>query len=697
MSDLFKTNENEFYIELKEQKYYFPGDHIIGNVVLDLKKQTKTNNIKLTLEGTAEMGGRTATLYSQSVLIAEPPMGKKHHTLEPRTHRFPFKFIVPEKKLPSTLKIPKLLKVKYKIMAVHIRPYMIMDKLCSTATETITILEKINVEADKYQGVYSETRELNVNNENKKAKVIAVLEKRAIVKGDTIPIIVTIHHNGVTTRKNGVHVQLLRYVYYGKNKNEVFGPKILSETSADIDFPNADSTKSFRLNLTTPKKTLCPTAENSCDFFKIEYNVKVKINLNEENRFKMNRSTDIAHFDMPIVIGTFPKYEVSIEDDDVEEELISQKTDDSSEYSQVFEKMKELDLGSAPITPTSLEPEPTPLSLQFQKPNEYCDDEVYNKPNEHSDESPITKPNEYTDDPPFTKPNEHSKEPVIKPNEHSAEPIIKPERYLDHQPIAPLSHMLKPLPRLQKTTASGYRHSTNTSVGYSPKAQNTFTKVPENMSCVNPCVTIISPTLDQFTERASTKHEVYMGLPLQQSTSSIQTVAPKKRISLAPPPVPPAMSVTSGTLISPPATPAFAAPPLPPRRPTLQHKPLPKPSPPPLPSRPAGFTSAPVLPTMNNLSYPQQGRLPLQPSLSQPSLTVHHHHHHLPASPPVTHLQPYQGYDPSHYHPFQNIQPHYNHSTQQSPAPHGSHAPHAPYAAYASYGSVSKRSNSTYN
>ena len=30
MSDLFKTNENEFYIELKQERYYFPGDHVAG-------------------------------------------------------------------------------------------------------------------------------------------------------------------------------------------------------------------------------------------------------------------------------------------------------------------------------------------------------------------------------------------------------------------------------------------------------------------------------------------------------------------------------------------------------------------------------------------------------------------------------------------------------------------------------------------
>lgn len=30
MTDLFKSKENEFYIELKQERYYFPGDDISG-------------------------------------------------------------------------------------------------------------------------------------------------------------------------------------------------------------------------------------------------------------------------------------------------------------------------------------------------------------------------------------------------------------------------------------------------------------------------------------------------------------------------------------------------------------------------------------------------------------------------------------------------------------------------------------------
>lgn len=82
----------------------------LGDIVLDLKKPTKTNSIKISLEGYAEIGGKMISIYSKSIHVAEPPEGEKSHLLEARTHRFPFELEIPqpsEKKLPSTLKVPK--------------------------------------------------------------------------------------------------------------------------------------------------------------------------------------------------------------------------------------------------------------------------------------------------------------------------------------------------------------------------------------------------------------------------------------------------------------------------------------------------------------------------------------------------------------------------------------------------------------
>lgn len=66
---------------------------------------------------------------------------------------------------------------------MHNRPYVIVEKFCSMATETVTILEDINVEADGLKGEHTQARELVLTGETRKVKVIVSLGKRAAVKG----------------------------------------------------------------------------------------------------------------------------------------------------------------------------------------------------------------------------------------------------------------------------------------------------------------------------------------------------------------------------------------------------------------------------------------------------------------------------------------------------------------------------------
>ncbi|KAG1055118.1 hypothetical protein G6F43_002907 [Rhizopus delemar] len=455
MTDLFKSNENEFYIELKQERYYFPGEDISGDVVLDLKKSTKTNNIKVSLEGYAEIGGRTMTIYSKSIFVAEPPEGEKSYYLDAYTHRFPFKISIPSSSdyiLPSTLEIPKLLKVSYRLVAVHNRPFVIMEKFCSTATERITILEDINVEKNGLDKEHNQTRELTLTGETRKVRVVIALGKRAAVKGDTIPITITIHHIGVMVRDKAIKVQLIRYVYYGKNKGELFGPKTLSETTANIEISGPVSfTKSFNLKLPIPTASACPTVEKSCDAFRIEYCIRATINLNEENPLRKEEPNDIVCFNIPFIIGTYPKLAFNIDDDEeieeeeVEEEETVQKTSEanssnSSEYDQVFEKMKELELNSIPSTPA--------LSDQ-ENPKE-------------------------------------TSAPSLKSNS----PRVPNEK--DYKGIKPLSRLQETPPATPTPTLS---NMSNTSLVQSP-VQEAFKMTPANTPPMQHQVTVISPPLD---------------------------------------------------------------------------------------------------------------------------------------------------------------------------------------------------------
>ncbi|KAI8646680.1 hypothetical protein BD408DRAFT_359114 [Parasitella parasitica] len=377
MTDLFKSKENEFYIELSQERYYIPGEDILGDVVLDLKKATKTNNIKLILEGNVEIGGRSISLFSKSVLMAESPEGdQRSHYLESHTHRFPFRIAIPsskECKMPSTLEITKLLKVSYRLVAIYNKAFSVLEKFCPTSSISINILEDINVDKAQYAGEQRIEKELLLSGEKtRKVKVSTIVAKRAAVKGDIVSIAVTIQHIGVMVRDKALSIQLLRSVYYGKNKSELFGPKVIRQVDSNIEIPGPTSfTRTFDMQLPIPSN-ICPTVGESGLTFKIEYSLRVSINLNEENPLRPETAGDIVIFNVPFVVGTYPKLAFNIDDDD-EEELDGSidnashfdDTSNSFEYDQVAERMKELDLDSEIHSPVPMQ---QPPSIQHANP-----------------------------------------------------------------------------------------------------------------------------------------------------------------------------------------------------------------------------------------------------------------------------------------------------------------------------------------
>ncbi|KAK4514353.1 uncharacterized protein ATC70_001946 [Mucor velutinosus] len=450
MTDLFKSKENEFYIELSQERYYFPGEDISGDVILDLKKATKTNNIRVTLEGMVEIGGRSMLLFTKSALIAESPEGdQKSHYLEPHTHRFPFRMTIPSSKdckVPSTLEITKLLKVSYRLVAIYNKAYT-LEKFCPTASVSINILEDINVDKAEFAGEQRIEKELLLSGETtRKVRVSTVVAKRAAVKGDVIPISVTIEHIGVMVRDKALSIQLLRSVYYGRNKSELFGPKVIRQITSNIEIPGPISfTKTFDMQLPIPS-SICPTVDKSGSTFKIEYSLRVTINLNEENPHRPETAGDIVIFNVPFVIGTYPKLAFNIDDDDDEEEQrveeeaeegASQQDDSSNslEYEQVAEKMKDLDLGSDVNLPALLQQSP---SIKHTNSITRIDPTIASpQPSFESIQKPVPEPA-------VNKPNEIS---------HQAQAIPPPLDRMPSMSTATTTHL--PTPKLENASKSG--------------------------------------------------------------------------------------------------------------------------------------------------------------------------------------------------------------------------------------------------
>lgn len=140
MDRLLPKSKRDFYIELHENKYYFPGDIIkgkqchsvryyvpifslsVGTVVLNLDKATRTNHIRITLTGIVKTDGNnkknsafhhhghmaTALNANQLQVLTLPPLfvAQEEKTLAAQSHRFPFEFQLPNTEpLPSSLKV----------------------------------------------------------------------------------------------------------------------------------------------------------------------------------------------------------------------------------------------------------------------------------------------------------------------------------------------------------------------------------------------------------------------------------------------------------------------------------------------------------------------------------------------------------------------------------------------------------------
>lgn len=124
----------------------------------------------------------------------------------------------------------------YKLTAIYNKAFT-LEKFCPTTSVPVNILEDINVEKVEFSGERKIEREILLTNEKeRKVKVIAIVQKRAAVKGellkqrdnqlrancvylgDTIPISIRIEHIGVMVRDKAITAQLLRSVYYGRNK-----------------------------------------------------------------------------------------------------------------------------------------------------------------------------------------------------------------------------------------------------------------------------------------------------------------------------------------------------------------------------------------------------------------------------------------------------------------------------------------------
>ncbi|KAI8989600.1 hypothetical protein BDB01DRAFT_782443 [Pilobolus umbonatus] len=185
VTNIFKsTKSDEFYIQTAD-KYYFPGDNIKGNIIFDVSKPVPTRHIIVSLESIIEVGGRSTPVFSpQSVFVAKGPEEGKVYELEAMRHSFPFKITIPSScslKIPSSLKIKDIVKVAYRLTAIHNRNFT-LEKARIATPKIINILEMIDVHEEDYLKTYHDSKEFALTGETREVKVSTIIAKRAAVK-----------------------------------------------------------------------------------------------------------------------------------------------------------------------------------------------------------------------------------------------------------------------------------------------------------------------------------------------------------------------------------------------------------------------------------------------------------------------------------------------------------------------------------
>ncbi|KAI8642870.1 hypothetical protein BD408DRAFT_443070 [Parasitella parasitica] len=300
-------------IRLQEEKFYFPGETIKGLVIVHPKNAIKVNSIQLKFAGHVFIHLKekeTNTLFENNLTLSVYPnsTSPKQTTLDASEHRFPFEFIVPKNlNLPSSMEFGKKAHIRYTINALLDRP-MIPESLCPKVEYAVSLLEYIDIEKDQFKIPQEKSQDMMLPKAkyNQKCMVRASMPRLGFTRGDIVPLKVNIDHFTSYARKNGVTVDLVRTVEIRTSKHTIFKEAVLRSTQYDMDIKPQSYHQSILCQLLIPTSTP-PSIRYKDKVLRFHYKVRIAVSFGDKSTCTL---------DMPIVIGTWPRAAVPIDDDD---------------------------------------------------------------------------------------------------------------------------------------------------------------------------------------------------------------------------------------------------------------------------------------------------------------------------------------------------------------------------------------------
>ncbi|CAO3696153.1 unnamed protein product [Umbelopsis ramanniana] len=348
-----KKQNSSFYITLNEERYWFPGDCIRGKVTLHLSKPSKTTSIRVCLWGkvtTIIKDRKEEFPLFQKEIVAYHLPGSKSSVLDARVHSYPFEFTI-----PSDLTLPSFTEndypegsVVYAIQAIHDRPF-VADIMAQKAQLHIPLLEKIDVTSQQFQ-IPQETegychfddalpddfkRQL-APDAGMQATIKATIPRVAYVRGETIPVQISIQHLYPFSRPGGLTISLCRAaLFVNGNKTYVSPEEPVKTIKCDINITSANNLRQLIFEQLLIPTTTPPTIDSNGRLMQVQYKIVIMAELSDMTKSSllsklktgstdMQASLHVATLHVPIKLGTLPFASMPIDPEEFADEIDTQ-------------------------------------------------------------------------------------------------------------------------------------------------------------------------------------------------------------------------------------------------------------------------------------------------------------------------------------------------------------------------------------
>ncbi|KAL9548415.1 hypothetical protein PS6_006632 [Mucor atramentarius] len=303
-----KTNK-VIDIALSEEKFYFPGETIKGAIFISVKDK------------------EVIPLFQSSKSL--PINDGKSKVLEAKMYSFPFEFVVPDN-LPSAMDFGKnkMAKIYYKLTAILDRP-MMPESLCPKIEYPVLVLEYVDVTSHNFTKPLEKQKQVVTSHIKSHTKLS--IPRTGFTRGETIPVNIVVNTFQTFVKKEALVVDLVRKVKISTSKNTLDEEHILKSNKFDLNiigpYNFSQSITSQLLIRPTP-----PTIRYKDKVMRIHYKIRAQVFTSDQKK------TPTCVIELPLVIGTWPRADVPIDDDDDEdiiqnmgEMMISDEIDDDDD------------------------------------------------------------------------------------------------------------------------------------------------------------------------------------------------------------------------------------------------------------------------------------------------------------------------------------------------------------------------------